>query len=71
MAYCAIIRARALTLPFTKSDSGAPRASSYSAAKPSTARWMLKVTARSGRMNCSASCASSSSACTVYGRRTA
>ena len=44
IAYWAIIRARALTLPFTKSTRPVPSASAYSAATPWTARSMLNVT---------------------------
>ncbi len=64
-AYCATIRARALTLPLVKSSISMPVASAYSASKPSTARMMLKVTVWSGWMKPSASCASSSSFCTL------
>ncbi len=70
-AYWATMRERALTLPLVKSVIACPAASAYSAWKPSTARLMSKTTLDFGWMKESASCASSSSACTPYGRRTA
>ncbi|SKV22264.1 Uncharacterised protein [Mycobacteroides abscessus subsp. abscessus] len=70
-AYWTTIRSRALMLPRTKSVGVSPSASATALVAASEVSLMLMTMERSGSIKRRATWASSSSACTPYGSRTA